>query len=85
MSRVDRCSGLMLVPMMQIRRMRMRVRERLVRMRVRMRLAPVPREIVGMSMMLVMLVQVIMGKRLVRVPMAVPLREMEPHAERDQR
>jgi hypothetical protein len=66
------------VPVMQIRIVGMRVHDRLVRVRMKMRLAPVPLEIVRMTMMAVVPMRMRVLLRFVRMPMLVALREMQP-------
>lgn len=72
----------MTVPMMNIRKMCMRVRDRQMPMLMHMRLDAIPFEIVFMPMMLVMSMPVRMRERLVRVGMFVTFPQMQPYAER---
>ena len=75
----------MVMTVMQVGIMRMIVRHRLVAMHMRVRLAAVPREIVFMLMMQVVGMMVVMGERLVRVPVRVPLRQAQRNAGRHHR
>src|SRR5512145_1807628 len=65
---------------MNIGIVRMRVRDGLVPMRMDVRLAAVPFEVMLMPVMLVVRMRMGMGQRLVRMPVLVPLGEVQPDA-----
>ena len=75
----------MRMAMVDIRNVGVRMLDRLVPVRMRMRLASIPREIVRVTMMLV--VDMGMGMRLdgMHVAVRMTLRNMQPDAERHQR
>ena len=70
--------------MMQIRKMRVRMRHRFMPVWMGMRLAVIALEIVGMLVMLVMRVQVFVFQYLVLMQVFVTLADMQPDPERHQ-
>jgi hypothetical protein len=72
------------MPMMVVREVRVPVEQRLVVMLVGMRLFAVPAQLVRMSVVRIVHVQVGVSHRFVQMLVLVPFREMQPHADRHQ-
>ena len=69
-----------MIPVMQIREVRVPVPQRRMRVRMDVRLAAVPGEVVHVLMVLVVHVRVRMADWCMRMQMTVPLGKMQPYA-----